>query len=108
MRVDLKQVCVKATLGQHQTTYDPPEDHLKPALKRVWGKRARYTIVEDGDRKVKGQRRGPIGVSNVLGRFCGVLLTEWQGSTLFARASTRHFLRFAAQSFPKAFNTTPL
>ena len=27
------------------------EQHLKPALVRVWGKRARYTIVEDGDRK---------------------------------------------------------
>jgi len=27
------------------------EDHLKPALVRKWGRRSRYTIVEDGDRK---------------------------------------------------------
>ena len=27
------------------------EEHLKPALVRAWGKRTRYTIVEDGDRK---------------------------------------------------------
>ena len=34
------------------------EKHLKPALRRVWGKRARYTIVEDGDRKGNASGRG--------------------------------------------------
>ena len=34
------------------------EDHLKPALVRVWGKRGRYTIVEDGDRKGNTSGKG--------------------------------------------------
>ena len=34
------------------------EDHLQPALERTWGKRARYTIVEDGDRKGNVSTKG--------------------------------------------------
>ena len=34
------------------------EDYLKPALERTWGKRARYTIVEDGDRKGNTSGKG--------------------------------------------------
>lgn len=34
------------------------EDHLKPALVRTWGARARYTIVEDGDRKGNTSGKG--------------------------------------------------
>jgi hypothetical protein len=34
------------------------EDHLKPALVRAWGRRARYTIVEDGDRKGNTSGKG--------------------------------------------------
>lgn len=34
------------------------EEGLKPALARVWGKRARYTIVEDGDRKGNTSGKG--------------------------------------------------
>ena len=33
-------------------------DHLKPALERTWGKRASYTIVEDGDRKGNTSNKG--------------------------------------------------
>ena len=34
------------------------ERHLKPALARTWGKRSRYTIVEDGDRKGNASGKG--------------------------------------------------
>ena len=34
------------------------EDHLKPALVRSWGERARYTIIEDGDRKGNMSHKG--------------------------------------------------
>ena len=34
------------------------EEHLKPALQSTWGKRARYTIVEDGDRKGNTSGKG--------------------------------------------------
>jgi hypothetical protein len=34
------------------------ENHLQPALARTWGKRARYTIVEDGDRKGNVSTKG--------------------------------------------------
>ena len=34
------------------------EDKLKPALVRAWGKRSRYTIVEDGDRKGNTSGKG--------------------------------------------------
>ena len=34
------------------------EKHLKPALARTWGKRPRYNIVEDGDRKGNTSGKG--------------------------------------------------
>ena len=34
------------------------EDHLKPALDRVWKKQPRYTIIEDGDRKGNTSGKG--------------------------------------------------
>ena len=34
------------------------EKHLKPALSRTWGKRSRYNIVEDGDRKGNTSGKG--------------------------------------------------
>ena len=34
------------------------EDHLRPSLERVWGKRARFTIVEDGDKKGNTSGKG--------------------------------------------------
>ena len=34
-----------------ESAADMYEKHLRPAMQRVWGKRARYTVVEDGDRK---------------------------------------------------------
>ncbi len=34
------------------------ESQLKPALERTWGKRARYTIIEDGDRKGNTSAKG--------------------------------------------------
>ena len=34
------------------------ENHLKPALVRAWGKRPRYTIIEDGDRKGNTSGKG--------------------------------------------------
>ena len=40
------------------------EEHLKPALVRVWGKRARYTIVEDGDRKGNTSNKGVAAKAN--------------------------------------------
>ena len=33
-------------------------DHLQPALQRTWGKLARYTVVEDGDRKGNTSGKG--------------------------------------------------
>ena len=34
------------------------ENQLKPALVRTWGKRSRYTIIEDGDRKGNRSNKG--------------------------------------------------
>lgn len=34
------------------------EKHLKPALARTWGKRSRYNVVEDGDRKGNTSGKG--------------------------------------------------